>query len=164
MNAGAMGSATFRDHRVSAHDGFLGKYFRARPGGIESRISLLPGVKKEHCAFSGLSRATRLSGIGRDAAWPSSVKSAGPRNLPRPAPAVFLRIRYTIPAGKLVDALGLKGTRVGGAMVSMEHGNFIVNNSKATAAEVLQLIEQIKAKARDERGIELRTEVEIVGE
>jgi UDP-N-acetylenolpyruvoylglucosamine reductase len=70
----------------------------------------------------------------------------------------------TIPAGKLIDELGLKGTRVGGAMVSQEHGNFIINEGGASAKDVLDLIEVIRQKARSERAIELETEVEIVGE
>ena len=68
------------------------------------------------------------------------------------------------PAGKLVDELGLKETRVGGARVSSVHGNFIVNDGNATAADVLALIEKIKAVARERRGIELETEVQILGE
>ena len=68
------------------------------------------------------------------------------------------------PAGKLVDELGLKGSRVGDARVSEVHGNFIVNEGEATAVEVLELIGQIQATARKERGIELETEVQIVGE
>jgi len=70
----------------------------------------------------------------------------------------------TIPAGKLIDELGLKGTRVGGAMVSLEHGNFLINDRGATARDVIELIELIKNRAWDARGIELRTEVEIIGE
>jgi UDP-N-acetylenolpyruvoylglucosamine reductase len=69
-----------------------------------------------------------------------------------------------IPAGKLIDELGLKGTRVGGASVSVEHGNFIVNDGTATARDVLELVELIRSRARIERGVELETEVEIIGE
>ena len=58
----------------------------------------------------------------------------------------------TIPAGKLIDELGLKGTRVGGARVSQEHGNFLVNDGNATAADVLELIGILQAKAKAERG------------
>ncbi len=70
----------------------------------------------------------------------------------------------SIPAGKLIDELRLKGMRVGGASVSVEHGNFLVNDGTATARDVLDLIEVIRARARTERGIELETEVEIIGE
>lgn len=69
-----------------------------------------------------------------------------------------------IPAGRLIEELGLKGTRVGGAQVSTMHGNFIVNTGHATATEVLQLIERVRAEARAKRAVELETEVEILGE
>jgi UDP-N-acetylenolpyruvoylglucosamine reductase len=69
-----------------------------------------------------------------------------------------------IPAGKLIDEMGLKGTRIGGAVVSTEHGNFIVNDGTATARDVLELVELIRQRVRAERGIELETEVEIIGE
>lgn len=69
-----------------------------------------------------------------------------------------------VPAGKLVDELGLKGTKVGGAMVSLEHGNFVINDGTATARDILNLLALIQAKAKTERGIELTTEVQIVGE
>jgi UDP-N-acetylenolpyruvoylglucosamine reductase len=70
----------------------------------------------------------------------------------------------TVPAGKLIEELRLKGIKVGGAAVSLEHGNFIVNDGTATAQDVLKLIEIIRGCARAERGIELETEVEIIGE
>jgi UDP-N-acetylenolpyruvoylglucosamine reductase len=49
-------------------------------------------------------------------------------------------------------------------MVSLEHGNFIINEGTASAREVLDLIELIRQRVRTERGIELETEVEIIGE
>jgi UDP-N-acetylenolpyruvoylglucosamine reductase len=49
-------------------------------------------------------------------------------------------------------------------MVSPEHANFIVNQGNASAKDVLELIEIIRQRARAERGIELETEVEIIGE
>lgn len=67
-------------------------------------------------------------------------------------------------AGRLVDELGLKNSRIGKARVSEVHGNFIVNDGEATAADMIELIEQIKSVARMKRGIELETEVQIVGE
>jgi UDP-N-acetylenolpyruvoylglucosamine reductase len=53
---------------------------------------------------------------------------------------------------------------VGGARVSEVHANFIVNDGGATAEEILSLIARIKEKVRGERGIELETEVSIIGE
>jgi UDP-N-acetylmuramate--alanine ligase len=67
------------------------------------------------------------------------------------------------PAGKLVEQLGLKNKMIGAARVSEIHGNFIVNTGEATAADVVRLISEIQATAKAERGIELQTEVQIVG-
>ena len=58
----------------------------------------------------------------------------------------------------------MKNTCVGHARVSEVHGNFIVNDGGASAAEVLELIAKIQETARTKRGIELETEVQIVGE
>ena len=68
------------------------------------------------------------------------------------------------PAGLLVDELGLKNSAVGKARVSEVHGNFIVNDGGATATDMLKLIDRIKKEAKAKRGIELETEVQIVGE
>jgi len=81
-----------------------------------------------------------------------------------PSAGCIFKNPKTIPAGRLIDELGLKGTRVGGAVVSDVHGNFIVNDGSATARDVLGLIDVIKERARAARGIELETEVEILGE
>jgi len=69
-----------------------------------------------------------------------------------------------IPAGKLIEELGLKGTRIGDAQIAPEHGNFIVNLGKATAQDVYNLIRLVQARAREERGINLEPEVKLWGE
>ena len=69
-----------------------------------------------------------------------------------------------IPAGKLVDELGLKGRVHGSAEISDVHGNFITNNGGAKARDVLDLIADIKHMALQERGIAMETEVQIIGE
>lgn len=69
-----------------------------------------------------------------------------------------------IPAGRLIDSLGLKGQSVGKAAVSETHGNFVVNQGGASAKDILQLIESIQQKAKAERGVELETEIKILGE
>lgn len=67
-------------------------------------------------------------------------------------------------AGRIIDELGLKGRRVGDAEVSPKHANFIVNVGAATATDVRQLAEQVREVVRRERGIDLRYEVEFVGD
>lgn len=67
-------------------------------------------------------------------------------------------------AGRLVDKAGLKGFAIGGASVSERHGNFITTNGNATANDVYELIQHIKKKIQKEFGIELKEEVEFVGE
>lgn len=66
-------------------------------------------------------------------------------------------------AGALIDQAGLKGTRVGGARVSERHANFIVAEHGATTAEVLRLIDLIRARVAAEFSTELQTEVDIWG-
>jgi len=66
-------------------------------------------------------------------------------------------------AGRLVQAAGLKGAREGNAQVSTMHGNFIVNEGGATAADVKRLIERVQVEVRRRFNIELETEVEMVG-
>jgi UDP-N-acetylmuramate dehydrogenase len=69
-----------------------------------------------------------------------------------------------LPAGKLIEEMGLKGLRHGDAQVSNQHANFIVNKGRATASDVLALIGLIRERAGKEKGIELETEIVIVGE
>jgi UDP-N-acetylmuramate dehydrogenase len=67
-------------------------------------------------------------------------------------------------AGRIIDQLGLKGRRVGGATVSEKHANFIVNDRAGTAADVRRLAEEVRATVARERGIELRFEIEFCGD
>jgi UDP-N-acetylmuramate dehydrogenase len=67
-------------------------------------------------------------------------------------------------AGALVDRAGLKGAREGRAAVSTTHGNFIVNEGGATAAEIRRLIERCKAEVHDRFGVDLREEIVYLGE
>jgi UDP-N-acetylmuramate dehydrogenase len=66
-------------------------------------------------------------------------------------------------AGWLIDNLDLKGMTIGDAQISQEHGNFVVNLGNATAEQIVQLIAVIKTKARNEYGINLQEEVQLVG-
>jgi len=67
-------------------------------------------------------------------------------------------------AARLIEQCGLKGKRIGGAVVSEKHANFIINDQKATAGDIEALIELIQNTVREQTGITLQTEVKIVGE
>ncbi len=68
------------------------------------------------------------------------------------------------PAGKWIEEAGLKGFRIGQAMVSDRHANFIINLGKAKAQEVIHLMEWVERKIHEEKGISLEREVRVVGE
>ena len=67
-------------------------------------------------------------------------------------------------AAKLIESCGLKGKRIGGAEVSEKHANFIVNTGEATATDIENLIDEVRAAVLRQTGVELHTEVKIVGE
>lgn len=66
-------------------------------------------------------------------------------------------------AGRLIEEAGLKGRRIGGAMISPKHANFIVNTSNARADDILALIDLVREKVKEESGIELEPEIKVVG-
>jgi UDP-N-acetylmuramate dehydrogenase len=82
----------------------------------------------------------------------------------RNAGSIFKNPNGGIPAGQIIDELGLKGVRIGDAKISEKHGNFIVNLGNAKASDIIALIDMIKTKVNEERGIKLQIEVKIVGE
>ena len=67
-------------------------------------------------------------------------------------------------AARLIETAGLKGFRQGGAVVSLKHANFLVNEGQATAADIEGLIAHVRAEVLRVHGVELSTEVRIVGE
>lgn len=163
MNAGAMGASTF--------DRIASVCFMDALGNVSQRSAReLPvayrccNFFKDHIALSAVFEGEpgareeiekRMNEFSRKR-WASQPAAASAGCIFKNPPAVA--------AGRLIDELGLKGTRVGGAMVSQEHGNFIVNDGTATARDVLELVELIRARARAARSIELEPEVEIIGE
>ncbi len=90
----------------------------------------------------------------RQATQPTDIPSCG--SVFRNPPNQF--------AGQLIEASGLKGAHEGGAEISTVHANFIVNHGGATASDVLRLIERARAKVSDDTGIQLETEVKLLGE
>ncbi len=76
-------------------------------------------------------------------------------------PELFLQ-RGTVPVGWMTEQLGLRGLSAGGAKISDEHGNYIVNFNNATQADVLVLVEEIKQRVYNKFGVELEPEVQII--
>ncbi len=66
-------------------------------------------------------------------------------------------------AGRLIEELGFKGLRIGGALVSDIHANFIINQGNATSSDVMALINKIKRRIKEEKGIELEPEIRFIG-
>ncbi len=114
---------------------------------LDGVLELLPGDRAE---LQNLVQKNRRERRSRQPSLPS-------------AGSVF-RNPPGLAAGKLIEELGAKGLTAGGAMVSPEHANFIVNAGNATASDVLSLIELIQKKVRSELKIDLELEIKVVGE
>lgn len=162
MNAGAMGIQTFDQVvrvRFCDQDGNI---FTKTPEEMEVQYRNVPMLRRNF-ALSAVLRGEPGDPAAIDAAIAASVaKRRSSQPVAASAGCVF-KNPPEIPAGKLIEELGLKGRRHGGARISEIHGNFIVNEDGASAADVLALIDEVKAAALKARGIELETEVQIVG-
>lgn len=163
MNAGAMGAQTFENVvrlRYLDPDGNLQTKER---GEVEVGYRQFP-LLAENYAISATFRAESSERQRIDSRLQESQeKRRATQPIAKSAGCIF-KNPDSIPAGKLVDELGLKNAAIGKARVSEVHGNFIVNDGGATAAEMLQLIDKVRTTAREKRGINLETEVQIVGE
>ena len=163
MNAGAMGLWMFDVVETIRFMDYLGAVRESPAGEVNVEYRGCP-LFKNHIALGAVLKAERAS---REAVEERMQAFSRKRWTSQPAASsagCIFKNPNVVPAGKLIDELGLKGTRVGGAVISDVHGNFIVNEGGATAKDVLSLIELIRQQARAARGIELETEVEIVGE
>ena len=163
MNAGAMGAQTFENVVSVRLLDAAGMAQEKTPAEMEIHYRHVPALEKNY-AVSVVFR-------GKRAARPDIVRkleeSQQHRRATQPAASsagCIFKNPDSIPAGKLVDELGLKNCAVGKARVSEVHGNFIINDGGATATEMLELIAKIQKAARTQRDIELQTEVQIVGE
>lgn len=66
--------------------------------------------------------------------------------------------------GPMIEELGLKGCQIGGAQVSTKHAGFIINAGNATASDILELIAFIQKQVKERYGVELKTEIKVIGE
>ncbi len=163
MNAGAMGTETF-DLVVDVT--FLDEDGEIRTRSREDIISHYREVPELRRNFA-LAARFRGTPAPAEEIEAKMLESSQKRKLSQPRAAsagCIFKNPEEMPAGMLVERLGCKNLSVGKARVSSEHGNFIVNDGKATAEDVLKLISEIRMRALDQMGIALETEVQIIGE
>src|SRR5207237_10733116 len=90
-------------------------------------------------------------------------KAAQPTNR-RTFGSVFKNPDHELSAGRMLEACGLKGHRIGGAQISPKHANFIENADGATTADALALMAEARRRAREQYGVVLEHEVEVLGD
>lgn len=163
MNAGAHGAGIFE--RVESvkwltPDGVLHERERAFFSATYRDCPELHGAVVVEAVLRGTGRAAAEEIRTRMADYAARRRETQPRE---PSAGCSFKNPPGHPAGKLVDGLGLKGLRVGGACVSEAHGNFIINTGGATAADVIALLRQVRGVVKAEQGIELEPEIILIG-
>ena len=163
MNAGAMGSETFNVVESVRMMDFSGKIHELKSSEMSTSYRCCDTLKNR-IALGAVFVCTPQPREIIEARMKAFSEKRWSSQPAAPSAGCMFKNPVAIPAGKLIDELGLKGTKIGGARVSLEHGNFLVNDGGATAQNVLELVGLLAAKAKAERGIDLRIEVEIIGE
>jgi UDP-N-acetylmuramate dehydrogenase len=163
MNAGAYGgdwagileralvaSAAGTGWRTGAELGLRYRHSDLRPGEVVARVEfrLRPRPEAEiKAAVADLQQR-------RKAAQPTNKRTFG---------SVFKNPGHELSAGRMLEACGLKGHRLGGAQISPRHANFIENADGARSADALALMAEARRRALERFGVELQHEVELVG-
>jgi UDP-N-acetylmuramate dehydrogenase len=163
MNAGAYGSdwAAILDRALVVEaDGVrwaspseLGLTYRhseLRHGQVVARAEFLLAPLPEEQIKANVARLQAL----RKAAQPTNKRTFG---------SVFKNPEHELTAGRMLEACGLKGHRIGGAQISPRHANFIENADGARSADAVALMAEARRRAREQFGVELRHEVELLG-
>jgi UDP-N-acetylmuramate--alanine ligase len=163
MNAGAMGIETF-DQVVRVtfldEDGVIRTREREE---ILARYRNVPELRRNF-ALQAVFKGKADTAANIKERWDASREKRKTSQPVAASAGCTFRNLESLPAGRLIDTLGLKGSTCGHAAVSEVHGNFVINQGGATAMEILSLIEFIQEKAREERNVELETEIKILGD
>jgi UDP-N-acetylmuramate dehydrogenase len=164
MNAGAYGgdfAAVLKRAFVSSADGSgwltpseLGLTYRhsdLRHGQVVLRAELRLRTRPP----DEIKAEVREMNARRKAAQPTNRRTFG---------SVFKNPDHELSAGRMLEACGLKGHRIGGAQISPKHANFIENSDGATTADALALMAEARRRAHEQFGVRLEHEVEFLGE
>jgi UDP-N-acetylmuramate dehydrogenase len=163
MNAGAYGSdwATILERALvvdadgsrwltPAELGLTYRHSELRHGQVVARAEFLLAPLPEEQIKANVARLQAL----RKAAQPTNKRTFG---------SVFKNPEHELTAGRLLDACGLKGHRIGGAQLSPRHANFIENADGARSADAVALMAEARRRGLEQFGVELRHEVEFLG-
>ena len=164
MNAGAYGSdwAAILDRALvvdadgarwltPAELGLSYRHSELHHGQVVARAEFTFGALPEEQIKANVARLQAL----RKAAQPTNKRTFG---------SVFKNPEHELSAGRMLEACGLKGHRIGDAQISPRHANFIENASSARAADALALMAEARRRAFEQYGVELVHEVEFLGE
>lgn len=121
-----------------------------RPGQLVARVEFRLSPR----APADVKRTVAELNAQRKATQPTNRRTFG---------SVFKNPDHELGAGRMLQACGLKGHRIGGAQISPVHANFVENSGGATAADALALMAEARRRALDEFGVVLEREVELVG-
>jgi UDP-N-acetylmuramate dehydrogenase len=163
MNAGAYGSdwAAILDRALIVDDesadwrtpvelGLSYRHSDLRHGQVVAKVEfrLTPRPPEKIKAIVGDLQAQRK------AAQPTNKRTFG---------SVFKNPEHELSAGRMLEACGLKGHRIGGAQISPRHANFIENASEARSADAIALMAEARRRASEQFGVELQHEVQFLG-
>ncbi|HUB66738.1 MAG TPA: UDP-N-acetylmuramate--L-alanine ligase [Candidatus Methylacidiphilales bacterium] len=163
MNAGAMQGWTMEVVESVRSIDMLGQIHEVRKTDMEIHYRSVPHFQN-HIAVSARLKGTPSAKHEINEKLKTFSNKRWTSQPAAPSAGCIFKNPGPIPAGQLIDELGLKNLSVGPARVSEVHGNFIVNDGGATAGDVLQLISMIQERAREARQIDLHTEVIVLGE
>ena len=163
MNAGAYGSDMASVlSRVHVADARGARWLPPEELGLTYRRSALaPGQIVAGAEFR-LEPSTELDIRRMVSDMQAKRKLAQPTNK-RTFGSVFKNPDHELGAGRMLEACGLKGHTIGGAMISPMHANFIENAGGATTADALALVAEARRRAREQFGVELEHEVQLLG-
>lgn len=163
MNAGAYGSdwseILVRAHVVtregagwltSAELGLSYRHSELRHGQVVAEVEYRLAARPEEEIRATVAELIAL----RKATQPTNKRTFG---------SVFTNPEHELGAGRMLEACGLKGYAVGGAVISPKHANFIENAGGATTADALALMAEARRRAREQFGVELEHEVQLLG-
>jgi UDP-N-acetylmuramate--alanine ligase len=164
MNAGAFGGETWRIVKSVEMLSANGDVIEREPGHFEIHYRSVKNTGKEWFLSANLvlEPGDSETSIQKIKALLETRAKTQPTNQPS-CGSVFKNPEGDH-AARLIEATKLKGYRIGGAQVSEKHANFIVNTGKATATDIENLIKYVKRKVQYIHGVELHTEVCMIGE